>query len=292
MAQSVLAGDCTLPPFPARQPPPAEAVKIMTALPLPGRHGRVIRVTPDTRPSLDTVVAQSRAGDTIELAPGTYHPGQLRIEHDLTLRGIGRPTLEWFGGTGPYIRLAGFGTRLAIEGVSLLGHEVNTALLGDPNVAYEPPEAFEPIVHLIDVDMANDAGVDVYVSAHDARYEISGGRYVSCGNNLLMEAGYELRVHSSPLQRAQLQSLTHARVLVHAGFSSNGRIAIYDSIFSAPTDSFDVLLWRDVAQILLARNDYHSTSRHIGTQSLDDQGVGAVDLTDTLTRASPARATP
>lgn len=84
---------------------------VCAAIATAGAHAATIGVRPGE--SIQAAIDRAAPGDVIEIARGHY-VGNLRIERPLTLRGVGRPTLDG-GGRGDTIRVTA--TDVTLEGL-------------------------------------------------------------------------------------------------------------------------------------------------------------------------------
>jgi hypothetical protein len=148
---------------------------------MPTPSGNVLTVGPGgTYATLEAAIAAANGGDTINVLGNISADSTIiTISQNLIISGIGNPTITWNGGTGPYIRIGGNGTNVVFQNLTLVGNGVNTTLIGDYNIAYNPnsPAGSNQIIHLINLTMSNTAGCDVYSTSPGATYEIVGGTY-------------------------------------------------------------------------------------------------------------------
>ena len=144
----------------------------------PASSGRTLTVGPGGYATLGAAVDASAAGDRIEVQPGFYTGDETAIRHDLSIVGIGRPTITWNGGVGPYLQVFGTGTKAHIEGLNLVGNGVNTSLIGDRQAVYGyPPTGADQVIRLVDLNLWNTGGAAIFAWSPGVNYEILGGEY-------------------------------------------------------------------------------------------------------------------
>lgn len=126
--------------------------------------------------TLADAIDASGAGDTIRVHSGNHPGGQAVIRHDLVIEGDADASIEWRGGRGPFIQIGGAGTQVSIRHLRFVGDGVNSALLGDPNLAYGVPEAgSRPHLILDDVVVDNGGAGGVNLQSPGAAVEVYGG---------------------------------------------------------------------------------------------------------------------
>ena len=170
-------------------------------------HGRPLLVGPGGFPDLAAAVAAAASGDRIRISAGRYVGPRLLLDKDLTIEGLGAVTYTWHGGRGPFVRVAGRGTRVTLEHLALEGFGINTAIIGDPNVAYgEPPTGAGQQVRLRDVVIDSPDASAIYSTSPGARYLIEGGRYRGAGAAIVMVDGGELSIRPYRSAPARISS--------------------------------------------------------------------------------------
>ncbi len=191
---------------PDRLLPVAESLSVAASVPVDAKASRLLQVGPGGYPDLPTAVAAAVAGDRIEIAPGRYAGMRLLVDKDLSIHGRGEVTFVWHGGQGPFWRVGGHGTHLALSHLRFEAYGINTAVLGDPNAAYgEPAASVSPQVRLSDVTIDAPASSAIYSTAPGARYVLEGGRFRGGGSAIIMIDGMELSIgplHGRPTQIA------------------------------------------------------------------------------------------
>lgn len=159
------------------------------------RRGQLLAVGPGGYPDLSSAIAAAAAGDTIRIAAGRYPGPRVTIDKDLAIEGAGPVTLYWRGGRGPYLRVAGRGTRVTFSHLRLEAVNVNTAVVGDPNLAYgEPASGAGQQVVLRDVEIDAPQSSAIYSTSPGARYLIEGGQYRTAGTAIIMINGGALSI--------------------------------------------------------------------------------------------------
>jgi hypothetical protein len=125
---------------------------------------------------MEAAIAAASAGDTIQVTAGSYTGTYVTINKNLTIVGSGNPTITYNGGVGPYIQLSGDNVNVSISGLTLVGNNVNTTILGDTNIAYGAAQpGVNEILHLTDVSISNSGGSAIYAVKPTASYDIKGG---------------------------------------------------------------------------------------------------------------------
>jgi hypothetical protein len=165
-----VAAATTLPPV---LPPPPPA------MPMPPQSGTIWTVAPSGGQftTFEAAVGAASSGDTIQIASGAYTGSNLVINKSLTIVGTGAVTINYGSGIGPYIQLAGDGTNVAFENLTLAGTGVNTAILGDNQYGGIQAGAGQT-THLINVNItANSGGSSIFAWKPTASYDIQGGSY-------------------------------------------------------------------------------------------------------------------
>jgi nitrous oxidase accessory protein len=143
--------------------PNLHALCLAAALGLAGVPAAAATLTVRPGEAIQPVLDRAAAGDVVEVQPGHYS-AHLRIERPLTLRGVGRPTLDG-GGEGDTIRVTA--PDVTIEG--LIVRESGTSLKDQNAGIYLQPGAHRALVTHCDlthnlfglwIEKANDVRVE------------------------------------------------------------------------------------------------------------------------------------
>ncbi len=164
--------------------------------------------------SLAEAIQASSAGDLIRVKTGRHPGGSAVIRHDLTIEGEPGAVITWYGGRGPFIQLGGADTTVRFRRVGLAAVDINSTILGDPNVAYgDPVQGTNPHLILDEVTTVPAAPL-VSFRAPGATVDIFGGLL----GRILVTNARRLRVVSTPHRPAVLQGFRTPGPL-HPGIS-------------------------------------------------------------------------
>jgi len=164
--------------------------------------------------SLAEAIHASSAGDLIRVKSGRHPGGSAVIRHDLTIEGEPRAVITWHGGRGPFIQLGGADTTVRFRRVALAAVDINSTILGDPNVAYgDPVQGTNPHLILEEVTTAPAAPL-VSFRAPGATVDVFGGLLGS----ISVANARRLRVVSAAHRPAVLQGFLIPG-LFHQGIS-------------------------------------------------------------------------
>ena len=148
--------------------------------------GLVIRLGAGGYPTLADAIHNARAGDRILVSTGCHPGGHAVVIRDVEIEGEPGACIAWSGGRGPFIEVGGADTTLVIRHVRLDGTNVNSSLIGDPNVAYGgEPQGVRPHVVLDDV-VSQGPGVNpLDLRSAGGTIDVYGGLFASVsGSNL------------------------------------------------------------------------------------------------------------
>lgn len=132
--------------------------------------GRLL-VGPGGYPTVAAALAAARAGDTVEVTPGTYREGPLLIDRPVVLLGRGRPVLE---GAGDHTILRVIGSGVTVQGL-LLRHVLPSGVEDRAAIRVEGAAG----CRLIDNEI-HDAYFGIYVG-RSADCVVTGNRVVGPG---------------------------------------------------------------------------------------------------------------
>ena len=249
----------------------------------------VLRVGPGGFTSVREAIAAAASGDTIVIAAGEYREQRVRIDRDLTIRGEGAVKLLWEETTGPCIEIGGEGARIRLEHLALIGRNINTAILGDPNRGSgRPPAGRDQHVELRDIAVSITGGVGIYVRSPGAKYTIVGGQYASTEGAILMVAGSKLVVRGTPAAPVALIG-GEARLVLQRDFVNRGALSVTGAAFSGRPGTYDVLLEGDIGAVELADNHYSADDHQVGINAIDDFGLTAQDVSREVAALSGRR---
>jgi len=242
-------------------------------VPLPTPSGNVITVGPGgTYATLEAAIAAANSGDTINVTGNISADGTvITISQNLIISGIGNPTITWNGGTGPYLRVGGNGTNVVFENLTLVGNGVNTALIGDYNLAYNPtPAGSNQIIHLIDITMSNTGGANVYSTSPGVTYELVGGTY---NNASQWNAGSLVSIRPHGSSGTRFTDSAKNQGLFFWNFP--GSVSVLGASFTASySDPFLTIRAGNLTSLTLSGNTFSSTA--------DGVVYGSSDLTQSI----------
>jgi hypothetical protein len=222
--------------------------------------------------TLEAAILAASSGDTIEVHAGTYAGSYVEVTKDLTIKGIGSPTITYNGGTGPFIRLVGDNRNIKISDVNFVGTGVNTAILGEGNVAYGPqlPGANQ-IWHLIDVNISNAGGGTLYGAKATTLWDIQGGSHTASAAAAIIS-----------IADAGQVSVTPSPTGIGTSFATNDehglvgrirKIVVKGANFAVPSTMYGIQLWTvDVTFGSVSDNSFSSTVRQLAYNTTDITG--------------------
>ncbi len=148
--------------------------------------GVVLRVGADGYPTLADAIDRAHAGDHILVATGCHPGGHAVVTRDIVIEGENNACIAWSGGRGPFIEIGGADTTLVIRHLRLDATNVNSSLIGDPNVAYGgEPVGVRPHVVLEDVVSPGPGVNPLDLRSAGATLDVYGGLLASIsGSNL------------------------------------------------------------------------------------------------------------
>jgi Collagen triple helix repeat (20 copies) len=247
---------------------------------MPTPSGNVITVGPGgTYSTLESAIAAASSGDTINVTGNISADSTIiTISQNLIISGVGNPTITWNGGIGPYLRIGGNGTNVVFQNLTLVANGVNTTIIGDYNLAYNPntPAGSNQIVHLINLTMSNTAGCTVYSTSPGVTYEIVGGTYSAA---LQWSAGSLVSIRPNGSTGASFTNDSFDGGLVFSNYP--GTVAIFGASFGATTSSDPSIhmLAGNLASLTLSGNSFASAASRL------------VDGSNDLTSAIPVQPT-
>jgi hypothetical protein len=251
----------------APPPPPS--------MPLPATSGNILNVGSGLQYStLEAAITAASPGDTIQVAAGSYTGSSMVISENLTIIGIGNPTITFNGGTGPYIQLSGDNVNVSISNLNLVGLGVNTTIVGDTNIAYGPPlTGSNQTLHLINVSISNTAGAAIYAVKPTASYDIQGGAYSS---TIAMVAGAQLSITPASGSGTQISttSFPGSGIYMNSGFAA-GSLSVSGATFLVTGQPAIILAdsalgpVSNLAYVALVNNTFSGTSNRFDINSTD-----------------------
>lgn len=126
--------------------------------------------------SLGAAIEASGGGDRIVVAAGAYPGGRAVVRHDLLIEGEPGASVVWHDARGPFVEVSGIDTYLVVRHLHLDAANVNSNLIGDPNLAYGGDVGgVRPHVVLEDVSVTGATHV-VALSTPGATLDVRGGR--------------------------------------------------------------------------------------------------------------------
>jgi hypothetical protein len=230
--------------------------------------GRSLLVGAEGFPTLGAAVSAAQANDIILIDTGEHiQPSEpVIIDRDLTISGLPGAKLIWTGGAGPFIRVAGVATHLSIEHVLLAGNDIDTALLGDANVALSESAAGRRAdVQLKDVWMYATGASAIASHAQGARYLIEGGAYVGSGTPIVVRNAESLtiRAYNGQPTRIQTDDSTEVANNGHGILVGNlGALSVSDVIWLGNPGG-NVAIFGDLLRGELASASPLSSVRHV-----------------------------
>ncbi len=240
-------------------------------VPMPALSGNVLTVGPGgTYATLEAAVAAANSGDTISVVGNINADNTIiTISRNLIISGVANPTITWNGGIGPYIRFGGTATNVVLQNLTMVGNGVNTALIGDYNLAYNPntPAGSNQIIHLINMTMSNTGGTDVYSTSPGITYEIVGGTYNSA---LAWNGGGLVSIRPNGSSGTIFTGLALGGGLFFNNFP--GTVSIFGANFGQPSPSnpsIDIV-GGNLTSLTLSGNIFLSTSDRLVYQSADE----------------------
>jgi hypothetical protein len=250
-------------------------------------QGHLLAVGPGGYPTLAAAIAAAASGDTIRIAAGRYPGPRVTIAKDLNIEGAGPVTLYWRGGRGPYLRVAGTGTHVTFAHLRLEAININTAVVGDPNLAYgEPASGAGQEVVLRDVEIDAPQSSAIYSTSPGARYLIEGGQYRTAGTSIIMINGGALTIRpyrGAPTRISSDGSSGVARNAMGLQLVQTARLSI-DGVVWSGNPGGDVAIAGNVEAVAMRHTaDLAGSQRVI---LVDDQGAatGEYDLPAEVTR--------
>jgi hypothetical protein len=265
--------------------PPVNSATLPPAMPLPTSSGNTLFVgAGQAYSNLAAAVAAASPGDTIDVLAGSYSGEFIAINKNLTITGVGNPTVTYNGGTGPYnagpyIELTGDNVNVSIANINFVGLGVNTAIFGDTNVAYGPAlPGTNDLLHLINVTVSNTAGTSIYAVKPSASYDIQGGVFSS---TIMMVSGVQLSVTPSGSTGTTLSNSASGGpgIQLLNGFS-NGWVTVRGASFSVGGQQAVTMsnastgIVQNQKYVALSGNTFNSTTNHFD--------FNAIDLTSSL----------
>ncbi len=258
-----LPGHVELGPAPAEQPV----------------SGHVITVGHGGYADLAAAVAAADPGDTISIGPGRYDGPRLLIRKDVAIEGRGDVSFVWRGGRGPFIRIAGRGTRVSFAHLRFEAYGINTAVIGDPNAAYgEPPSGSGQVVVLRDVAIDSPQASAIYSTSPGARYVVEGGQYRGAGSAIIVIDAAELVIRPYRGAPTRISTDGTSGVAHNAvGLAVNGtRLLTIDSVQWSGDPGGDIAIQGDAVVVNLRRAAEPSGAQRV--LLVDDRGAARREI--------------
>ena len=214
--------------------------------------------------SLHAAVEAAAPGDTILVTAGNYVGSLMTITKNLTIVGSGNPTITFNGGVGPYIRLSGDNVNVKISDINFIGVGVNTAVLGDINLAYGPQlPGVNQTFHLINVNISTSGGDAIYAVKPTTSYNIQGGQYSADYAAMIFGDAAQVSIRPSTTgQGTMILSQNYEGIQLFSGMA-DGWLTVRGASFSVPAASSSIRLYGgDLFYAAVAENTHPKPTGH------------------------------